>query len=260
MILECPACQSRFNVPAHAIPPAGRTVKCSHCSHVWHVHLGDAVSTPPTPAPKPAAEMPAGLPPEVALLGDHAPDLATFEAALAAVTAEDATGKKTVAGKNKAKVKISGAPRKPREVWPYKIVAPVLAMGWLVLAFFTYFPSWQYAPVLRNIYYVFGVVPMDGVALKDVAMRREAEGQRTRFLITGNIVNNEAKPRNVPMMRVQMRDRDDETTWARDYLVNKSLEPGEVYPFRITNAETNFAKDVHTLVVDVGHPLELLFR
>jgi predicted Zn finger-like uncharacterized protein len=259
MILECPACQSRFNVPANAIPAEGRTVKCSRCGHAWHVHASDAVAVHDTPAPA-APIMAAGLPPEVALVGETSPELATFEAALAAAAAEDAAGKKSVLSKNKAKVKAAGAPRKPRAIWPYKIAAPVLAASWLVLAFFTYFPSWQYSPVLRNIYGLFGVTPTDGVALADVAMRREAEGQRTRFLISGNIVNNEAKPRNVPMMRIQMRDRDQKAIWARDYLVNKTLKPGEVYPFRITNAETNFAKDVHTLVVDTGHPLELLFR
>lgn len=258
MILQCPACQSRFNVPAHAIPPEGRTVKCTRCSHVWHVHVHDAVSA--AAAPKPASEISAGFPPEVKLLGETSPDLATFEAALAAVAAEDAAGKKPAIGKNRANAKVSGAPRKPREVWPYKVAAPALAICWLVLAFFTYFPSWQYAPILRNIYGVFGVIPTDGIALADVAMRREAEGQRTRFLISGNIVNNESASRNVPLMRIEMRDRDEKVTWARNYLVNKSLKPGEVYPFRITNAETNFAKDVHTLVVDVGHPLELLFR
>ncbi len=35
MILICPACQARFNIPAGAIKAAGRKVRCASCLHTW---------------------------------------------------------------------------------------------------------------------------------------------------------------------------------------------------------------------------------
>jgi predicted Zn finger-like uncharacterized protein len=36
MILQCPQCESRFVLPAKALLPDGRKVKCSSCANVWH--------------------------------------------------------------------------------------------------------------------------------------------------------------------------------------------------------------------------------
>ena len=35
MIISCPNCNKKFQVPDNAIPKAGRTVQCSSCSHEW---------------------------------------------------------------------------------------------------------------------------------------------------------------------------------------------------------------------------------
>jgi len=35
MILTCPSCQSRYLVPANAVPAQGREVRCKKCSHEW---------------------------------------------------------------------------------------------------------------------------------------------------------------------------------------------------------------------------------
>ena len=35
MIINCPNCSKKFQVPDNAIPKAGRTVQCSSCSHEW---------------------------------------------------------------------------------------------------------------------------------------------------------------------------------------------------------------------------------
>lgn len=56
MILVCPSCGSKFNVPDGAIPPAGRKVKCAQCQHVWHATTADELK-PPRPAPKPASRL-----------------------------------------------------------------------------------------------------------------------------------------------------------------------------------------------------------
>jgi len=37
MILQCPACNSRYAVPDHAIGATGRIVRCVKCAHEWFV-------------------------------------------------------------------------------------------------------------------------------------------------------------------------------------------------------------------------------
>ena len=35
MILSCPSCEKTYRVPAAALPPGGREVRCSVCQTVW---------------------------------------------------------------------------------------------------------------------------------------------------------------------------------------------------------------------------------
>ena len=35
MIIECVNCQKKFSVNAELIPPAGRTIQCGSCNHIW---------------------------------------------------------------------------------------------------------------------------------------------------------------------------------------------------------------------------------
>lgn len=269
MILECPACHAQFNVPDGAIPPAGRTVRCSACKHEWHATPETAAAPKPAPkaVPQPvvAPEPPEPEAPTVQV--DHSfleeltkatesPDESIAEAIENPQSvAEPAPAEEVIFPRPQPKA--PPAPAIP--VWVFKLAAPSLALIWLVVGLFAYFPQWSHGP-LSGIYKLMGVVETDGVVLADVAMQREQEGQRTRFLISGNIVNQEAKERTIPVVRVQMLDGERNVLWAREYEVGKTLKPGEIYPFRITNAETSFAHNVAQLVVDVGHPLQLMFR
>lgn len=36
MILQCPACEARYNIPDNALGPGGRNVRCKQCHHEWH--------------------------------------------------------------------------------------------------------------------------------------------------------------------------------------------------------------------------------
>ncbi|MCJ8191179.1 zinc-ribbon domain-containing protein [Sphingomicrobium aestuariivivum] len=57
MILTCPACATRYNVKAGAIPPEGRTVRCANCGHKWHAEPEEAPADA-VPAPEPVASPP----------------------------------------------------------------------------------------------------------------------------------------------------------------------------------------------------------
>ena len=53
MIIECPACTTRYDIKAE-LPPDGRTVRCAKCGTVWRAmpdNGGDEVEAEETPAP-----------------------------------------------------------------------------------------------------------------------------------------------------------------------------------------------------------------
>ncbi len=63
MILQCPACTTRYLVPDTSIGAAGRTVRCAKCKHTWHVagvaqpaisdlsNMVDEINVKPRPIP-----------------------------------------------------------------------------------------------------------------------------------------------------------------------------------------------------------------
>lgn len=226
MILDCPACHSKFLVADGLIPAIGRTVRCGKCSHQWFVE-------------------PEKYQPVDKLMEN-----------LNAVFSEVVVDPKAV----EPAFNLPAIKRPQLKVKPFKIAAPAIAAVWLILAFITYFPSWSNAPVLSGIYHSFGVLPTDGLVFSDVHMEREQEGSKTKFILAGSIRNEASSTRMVPTVRVSLRDKAGKAIWGREYPVNTELKAGEVYPFRINNAETSFANSVAGIVVDLGNSLQLLVR
>ena len=149
----------------------------------------------------------------------------------------------------------------PLDPKPLKLAVPVIAALWLVLAFVTYFPKGMTAPVVGGIYRTFGITSTQGLVFADVTMEREhEEGGKTKFILAGSIRNNSSETRAVPTVRVKLRDSKGNTILGRSYPVDTALQPGEVYPFRISNVETMFASNVSVIKVDMGNPLQLMVR
>jgi hypothetical protein len=237
----------------------GRTVRCSRCSHEWHAPrevdtaVGEPLDINALLREAPQAEAETIVPPE-APSESNDDFFAKLEAEL-----KSAPGAEPSAQIFSAVVTTPA--RKPKlTAKPFKIAVPLLAACWLAAALVTYFPRWQEAPVLKNIYQALGVTPTDGLIFSDVAMEREQNGAKTKFILSGSIRNHSSQVRKVPTVRVTLRDKNNKAIWGREYPVNKELKGGEVYPFRIANVETSFASNVSTIVVDIGNSLQLLVR
>jgi len=235
MILDCPACRARFQVADQLIPAAGRVVRCSRCTHEWFVQpepRDEAFERFITPEAAPEHEA-------MPIFEDPSP---------------------TIAPKRFRATMPAAAPKRVRSARPFKIAAPLIAATWLVVAGIAYFPRWSVSPALSGVYEAFGVTPTDGLAFAEVQMQREQEGNKTRFILSGSIRNNSSALRRVASVRVALKGKDNEKIWGREYPVNVELKAGTAYPFRITNVETTFAKNVASIVVDMGNPLQLMVR
>ena len=57
MILVCPSCDAKFNIPAGAISGEGRKVRCARCQNSWHATTADLRDPAPTPPPAAPAPM-----------------------------------------------------------------------------------------------------------------------------------------------------------------------------------------------------------
>ncbi len=150
--------------------------------------------------------------------------------------------------------------KKPFNAKPFKIAAPLLAACWIVAAFFANVPDGATASVVGPIYRLFGASNTEGLAFADVAMEREQNGGKAKFILSGSIHNNASEERLVPTVRVVLKNKTDDVLWGREYPVKKMLKAGEVYPFKITNVETAFASSVARIEVDMGSNLALMVR
>lgn len=225
MILDCPHCHARFLVADALIPPAGRTVKCGKCTQQWHVqHPADS------------------------LFGDALADAYHADPAPQPAAAP--------AGRH-----MSLPALRPLNipVLPLQIAAPVLAILWLVIALYAYFPSGQYG-IFSGLYAMLGASDTRDIVFADVNVEREEADGKIKFWIKGSFANEGATPKTIPYVRVQLKDAEGDVLWERKYDVNYTMKAGEIYPFALTDVETSFAGNATSMVLDMGNSFELVMR
>lgn len=205
------------------VPPGGRTVKCGKCANQWFVSK-ESAETPST-------------------------DFAALTAQAYAEAAPQAHDPK----------QLPVLPGKPFKAWPLQLAAVCMALAWIVIATYAYFPS-MHTGALSGFYSALGVTDTSDLVFSDVTMKRENAEGRTRFIIAGSVANHGAKPRKLPRVRVQVKDNEGKVIWGQIYPVEEVVEPGKVYPFRIDNVETSFANRASSIVLDLGNNFELVMR
>ena len=270
MILGCPNCNTRFLVADHLLPPFGRTVKCGACKSEWHATPEDGIpedSTPKTVDSANFESVPASAPAEPTANTEPAPQLANTEedeansGSAAPLEEEDFS-----AAFERAAAEQQAARQLPVVITPLiptfmlQLAAPAIALVWLVVAAHVHFNSWQTMPVLSSVSAMFGGVPMDGIRFDDIQLTPQKQGQSTTYLLSGVLLNESAAPRTIPTVRVRLKDKQGNDVWSREYGLDKQMRAGESYPFRIDNVKTAFGSKVAKVEVDVGNPLQLMFR
>lgn len=206
------------------VPPGGRTVKCGKCANQWFVHKDSDAS--------------AGA-------GDFA-----------ALTAQAYAEAKPQPHDPK---QLPVVPGKPFKTWPFQIAAAIMAVLWISIATYAYFPG-LHKGALSGVYGALGATDTSDLVFADVTMERYDEEGRTQFLLTGSIANQGATARVLPKVRVEVKDEEGSVIWGQVYPVNETITPGQVYPFRIDNVETSFADRAASIVLDMGNSFELVMR
>ncbi len=204
MIVTCSSCSKRYLVDSRALGAAGRTVRCASCGHTWF-------QTPPQDAPQPITLAAPEAEPGFALDGER----------------------------REGRVQLPAVP--PARGRGYLIawgVAALVIVGlaWgLIAARASVMVLW---PPAAKLYAMIGYGPTvagTGLELRKVTPSRGTENGVPTLAIDGEVVNISTVVRDVPKLKVALRDGNDHELQAWTVSVNEPrLLPGASVPFHTT--------------------------
>jgi predicted Zn finger-like uncharacterized protein len=186
MILTCPQCATRYQIPDNKFPPEGRKVRCAKCGQVWF-------QATPAPEPEPAPASAAGV--------DRAsPRFAGPQ------SRPDLSGD------------AAGAPQAPKT--PKRQRAPGERMaavaGWIGLIAVLGLIIWggihyreaiaQVWPQTASLYAALGLPANRGIAFENVNYRRETQAGQPVLIVNVTVVNANAREVTVPHIQVVLMD------------------------------------------------------
>jgi predicted Zn finger-like uncharacterized protein len=212
MILTCPNCATRFGVPDQVLQPAGRTVKCGRCAHLWFVAPDGKpalarLPPPSAPAPAPVAET---EPPERAATVAAGSDAGAVPRGVEPTP----TPSEIVAAARASVARAVPAPGARRWTAPIGWALFVLAVAVLALAIYFHEVMASEYPATRPFYRVTRLMPEmshDGLKVQKLTVEPDLGQVDARNLpatvtVRGEVVNQSWLPRTIRTLQGQMRD------------------------------------------------------
>ena len=257
MILTCPTCSTHFNVPDSALQPAGRTVRCSRCAHVWFSTAEGQPGPPPVPVVvAPAAPEPPVVPDPPALpiaavpvesaeqaltIPERLPSVVLAEDFKPAIVAE-ATGETPALAQARAAARASLDAQqsgKLRRILGWSAFTIVFT----VIACFIYFHEVLAAeyPATRPFYRLSKLMPqMSHDGLRVLGLRPESDIAKLdvkdlprSVAVNGQIINESWIPRSIRTLRGSLLDAQRQPIRSGDVVTPRAwLWPGEGAAFR----------------------------
>jgi predicted Zn finger-like uncharacterized protein len=215
MIVTCPSCATRYLVDPRALGTAGRVVRCANCSKTWH-------QTPPDDLPR---SLDIGL-------ADVPPDFTTVRPQRPALPRRRFLPWTTIAAAVVLLLLFSGA------------VAAIAAREQVVAL-------WPPATRLYTMVGLSVAPPGIGLELRKTTPAFTTENGVRTLVVEGEVVNISPIARDVPMLKVVLRDRDGGELQSLSFNVaEQRLLPGASVPFRTSIAQPNPAAT--SVLVTIG--------
>lgn len=221
MIITCPSCDSRFEVPTAALGTEGRQVRCSSCQHAWHQMPAE---DPPPPEPEEVAFEDPTPEPEKPAVAEPDPEPEPEPKRL---------------------------PEKPRRRSASMMSRAAVWFAFLFLVGVILAGAYQYRqtvvdewPAATGVYEAVGipVVPPPGysfnIARDKLQLEFQGDGVGRRLLVRGEIKNISSRPRPAPRIMVFLQNDADKELKRHDFSVGtETVAPGESAKFstRIDN-------------------------
>jgi predicted Zn finger-like uncharacterized protein len=219
MILSCPACATRYVVDPASLGADGRRVRCARCAETWYQEppaKPDFVKPEPLPVTAPA------------MVGGGM--AATVDEAMPSFFNE------------KSRPTWSNLPAVTK---PKRRVSGIL-LGWIGLVLIVGLVlagSWYFAPTIMShwpasarLYSALGMAsrPADsGLELRGTNSARGAEDGVATVIVTGEIANVSDGPRQVPKLRLSLRNAKGDILKSMDFPPPRDeLKPGESVPYQ----------------------------
>ncbi len=230
MIIVCPACETRYDLPENAVGPEGRTLRCAQCRHSWFQPAPDdgeagIVLAPEEPAPAGeiediAADEDPGLAPPPVIAPDQ-PDVAVRPAQERPSFEEPATLRRG-------------------QLWLLVVLAFVL-MAAAIAGALAFYGAPEWLPFRHT---AIGI-SRQGLALDFPAntIERKTLADGTEFFgAKGTVTNTDTTRRQIPPIEIVLRGANKRIVYRWEVVPPKSqLGPGE--SMTITEAVTDIPRD-----------------
>lgn len=239
MIIQCPACSTKYVVPDSALGAAGRTVRCAKCRNSWHqdgpeLELEQQAETPKPPStnppktPAPAPEVPPQTSPEPSQEG---PPPVHDEPVPTPPVYED---EPDVMPPHASGSQFDSAPpfrrrRNPLKMWTWAAaIFAILALGIVLAVSYLEIPDW--VPVEQSGFAT--VQPeLELNFPQDQQERRQLPNGTEFFGASGTITNTSDTDQSVPTILIELLDGKERIVYSWVVTPSKSnLAPGEALP------------------------------